>query len=131
MVRVLEVLERKAKEINECNFCLIVLPAKFKTLYKDVKRVAIENVKIASQVLLDNTMKKKNLKTIALKVLLQIIAKSGNVIWAAKPFATKPKMMVIAFYCSFIKGHGNFYYLGACSTLDDHYSQIFSLSKKY
>lgn len=40
--------------------------------------------KLVTQVVTENTMRKKNLRSIATKVLLQIIAKRGNILWVPR-----------------------------------------------
>jgi argonaute-like protein implicated in RNA metabolism and viral defense len=63
------------------NIVLIVLPAFLKNNYKDVKVFAIREQEIISQVITEYTLRKKNIQSIATKVLLQIIAKRGNILW--------------------------------------------------
>lgn len=48
--------------------------------YKKLKATTMEG-ELVTQVITDGTMRKKNLQSIATKVLLQIIAKRGNVLW--------------------------------------------------
>lgn len=48
--------------------------------YKKLKSSSIKD-EIVTQVVTEATLRKKNLQSIATKVLLQIIAKRGNILW--------------------------------------------------
>lgn len=48
--------------------------------YKKIKNFTIQ-LDLVTQVVLDGTLRKKGLQSIATKVLLQIIAKRGNTLW--------------------------------------------------
>ena len=54
-----------------------------KSQYKDIKIMTLKNI-LVTQVVTENTMRKKNLRSIATKVLLQIIAKRGNILWVPR-----------------------------------------------
>jgi hypothetical protein len=54
-----------------------------KNQYKDIKIMTLKH-KLVTQVVTENTMRKKNLRSIATKVLLQIIAKRGNILWVPR-----------------------------------------------
>ena len=41
------------------------------------------------QVVLEKTLKNKNLYSVALKILVQVLAKAGNTVWASIPQAKK------------------------------------------
>lgn len=75
-----DLMSKASDPPGDVNICLIVLPTSMKNDYKKLKASAIENG-IVTQVITDATMRKKNLQSIATKVLLQIIAKRGNVLW--------------------------------------------------
>lgn len=53
-------------------------------IYKDLKQFLLTEKSIISQVATERTMRKKNLQSIATKILLQIIAKRGNTLWVPK-----------------------------------------------
>lgn len=48
--------------------------------------------------MLEGTLKKKHVQSVAMKVLLQILAKSGNTLWATLPAARKQKIMLASYY---------------------------------
>lgn len=77
--------------------CLIVLPNQLKTQYKKIKNSALVKVKVVCQMTTETTLRKKNLQSIATKILLQIIAKRGNTLWVPKIPANLGGAMMIAF----------------------------------
>ncbi|XP_031505882.1 uncharacterized protein LOC116268318 [Nymphaea colorata] len=83
--RSLKDMERQMKEALSGNFggniCLLILPANWKSDYKKLKKYAIEQVGILTQVMTDLTLRRRSLMSIATKVLLQIVAKRGNTLW--------------------------------------------------
>ena len=48
------------------------------------KKLALIDNNMICQIVTDGTLRKKNLQSIATKVLLQIIAKRGNTLWVPK-----------------------------------------------
>jgi hypothetical protein len=72
-----------AKEKEKCNFCMIIIPNSMKHLYQKIKEATLLEKEIGCQVVLESTLKNKNLLSVALKVLLQILAKAGHTIWRA------------------------------------------------
>ena len=67
-----------------------------------------------------------------MKVLLQILAKSGNTLWATLPAARKQKIMLASYYsCQLGKTKTNFYTVGICATCDDQHTEFFSKYTKY
>ena len=78
------------------NICLIVLPNNMKTDYKRIKYNSLMDGML-TQVVTDGTLRKKNLQSIATKVLLQIIAKRGNTLWVPKTLREVYSAMLIAF----------------------------------
>ena len=79
------------------NICLIILPISLKTQYKQLKITALAELEIVTQVATEATMRKKNLQSVATKILLQIIAKRGNILWVPKPLCKPDKMMQVGF----------------------------------
>jgi hypothetical protein len=61
-----------------------VIPNFLKQNYGEIKRECLKNLNIVSQCIVENTLRKKNIQSIATKVLLQMIAKRGNVLWVPK-----------------------------------------------
>jgi hypothetical protein len=118
----IEGMIKKAVEKEECNICLIILPNQFKTQYKKVKAEALLHHKIICQVTTEGTLRKKNLQSIATKILLQIIAKRGNTLWVPRMPAGMPVTMMIAFET--VRDRKST--LGMCATLNSTFSSIFS-----
>ena len=54
-----------------------------KTSYKDIKILTLKQL-LVTQIVTEATLRKKNLQSIATKILLQIIAKRGNILWVPK-----------------------------------------------
>lgn len=74
------------------------------------------------------TMRKNNLRSIATKILLQIIAKRGNTLWVPKIPAEVSGAMMIAFES--VKA-GRTTTLGMCATLNASFTSIFSKCETY
>jgi hypothetical protein len=118
----------KAAEREGCNICLIILPNQLKTQYKKLKTAALLKHKIICQMTTEATLRKQNLRSIATKILLQIIAKRGNTLWVPKsPEGVKGAMMV-AFETA---KAGKMTTLGMCATLNSTFSSIFSRCESY
>ena len=76
----------------------------------------------------EGTLRKQNLRSIATKILLQIIAKRGNTLWVPKcPEGVKGAMMV-AFETA---KAGKSTTLGMCATINSTFSSIFSRCESY
>ena len=71
----------KAADQEGCNICLIIIPNQLKGQYKQIKENCLVNTKIICQVATEGTLRKKNFKSIATKILLQMVAKRGNTLW--------------------------------------------------
>lgn len=113
----------KATDKEGCNICLIMLPNQLKTQYKKIKVMALLKSQIICQMMTENTIRKKNIQSIATKVLLQIIAKRGNTLWVPKiPSGLSPTSM-IAFESA---KAGNKTTLSMCATINSTFSSIFS-----
>ena len=63
--------------------CCIVIPMNFKNNYKIIKNFTIK-LECVTQVVTEGTLRKKGLQSIATKVLLQMIAKRGNILWVPR-----------------------------------------------
>ena len=88
---------RKAAEKEGCNVCLIIIPRELKNQYKKLKKSALLKYKIICQMTTDMTIKNKNFKSIATKILLQILAKRGNTLWVPRLPDKLPPTMLIGF----------------------------------
>lgn len=113
---------KRASDKEECNICLIVLPNQLKTQYKKIKTLALLNSKMICQITTEGTLRKKNIQSIATKILLQIIAKRGNTLWVPKIPTGLVNTMLIAFESAKAKKNT----LGMCATLNSTFSSIFS-----
>jgi argonaute-like protein implicated in RNA metabolism and viral defense len=88
---------RKAADSERCNMCLILIPKELRTQYKKIKDISLVKHKMICQVATELTLRKKNLHSIATKILLQIIAKRGNILWVPKLQSDIEGAMMIAF----------------------------------
>ena len=59
---------------------------------------------MVTQVVTEGTLRKKNLQSIATKVLLQMIAKRGNTLWVPKHNCDLDSLMMAAFDTSKVGG---------------------------
>lgn len=79
------------------NICLIVIPNFMKNNYGEIKKKCLEKLNIVSQCILEGTLRKKNLQSVATKILLQMIAKRGNILWVPKTLGKINNAMIMAF----------------------------------
>ena len=99
-----------------------------KTQYKRMKNTALLKHRIICQMTTENTLRKNNLRSIATKILLQIIAKRGNTLWVPKAPKGVNEAMILAFET--VKA-GKKTTLGMCATLNATFSSIFSRTETY
>lgn len=99
-----------------------------KSQYKQLKVAAIRNIEIVSQVVTDITLRKKNLQSIATKVLLQLIAKRGNTLWVPRPSFEISKTMLAGFEQAKM---GNGYLLSVCATINSTFSSVYSSTTSF
>lgn len=71
----------------------------------------------------EGTLRKQNLRSIATKILLQIIAKRGNTLWVPKIPKEIGNVMLMAFETTKVGASTT---LGMCATLNSAFSSIFS-----
>jgi hypothetical protein len=105
------------------NICLVVLPNNLKHEYKKLKVFALGDREIVTQMMTENTLRKKNLQSIATKVLLQIIAKRGNTLWVPLLTCALPKTMLLAFDTA--KGPTS-HLVALCATLNSTFTSLYS-----
>ena len=77
-------MERAIKTYEEINILMIVIPNNLKTAYPRLKQELLTikcGKEMLSQFVVDNTLKKKGAQSIHTKLLLQMIAKRGNILW--------------------------------------------------
>ena len=79
-------------------FVILILPGRKKNapLYDDIKRFFLSEMPIPTQVVLTETLKGKNERSIVNKILVQIAAKAGATPWGIDnmPFSSQPTMLV-------------------------------------
>ncbi len=81
---------------------------------------------IVSQCITDKTLRKNNLQSVATKILLQMIAKRGNILWVPKMRLSDT--MIMAFDNA--KGPaGNS--IVCCSTVNNTFSSYYSKASKF
>jgi len=83
---------------------------------------------MVTQVMTEFTLRKKNLQSIATKVLLQIIAKRGNILWVPKTICKIENTILLAFDSSKL---GSQTLLSVCATINSTFSSIYSKSVIY
>ena len=79
--------------------------------------------KIVCQIATEGTLRKKNFKSIATKILLQMIAKRGNTLWVPESAMKLDKVMMSAFDCA---KSGNKNVISGVATINSTYSSICS-----
>lgn len=110
------------------NICLVVLPNNLKHEYRKLKVFALGDRETVTQMMTEGTLRKKNLQSIATKVLLQIIAKRGNTLWVPKLNCTLPKTMLLAFDTA--KGPSGTL-LALCATLNSTFTSLYSAHRPF
>lgn len=108
--------------------CLIVIPNFLKQSYGEIKTECLSKFGIVSQCVVEGTLRKKNLQSVATKILLQMIAKIGNVLWVPKVNADVRGVMIIAFDSAKGKGKN---IISCITTLNDTFSNFFAKSAEY
>lgn len=87
----------KDKLDQSVQFVVLILPGRKKSapLYEDIKRFFVSEMPIPTQVVLTETLKGRNEKSIVNKILVQIAAKAGATPWAIDnmPFTNQPTML--------------------------------------
>lgn len=105
---------------------LIVLPTSHKAYYKDIKQTCCSELKVLSQIVLDNFNNKKG-PSVGTKVLLQMIAKVGNILWTPLTKVTENNHIVVVGInsCSAknIKGKKR---IGYCATMNQDMTKFYS-----
>lgn len=130
-----EFRDRSVKEIERTitgfkeniNICLIVLPGNMKNDYKKLKKITLQK-ELVTQVMTEITIRKKNLQSIATKVLLQIIAKRGNTLWVPQTAKEIEGCMLLAFDTAKIQS-GTI--LAATATINSTFSTIHARTKVF
>ena len=76
----------------------------------------------------EGTLKKNGFRSIATKVLLQLIAKRGNTLWVPESTLKLSGVMLAAFDTA---KHGNKNVMSGVATINSTYSSIFSKISEY
>ena len=78
---------------------LIIIPNQFKSGYRKIKKFSLIEHKVLTQLVCESmVINNKNNVTIFGKILLQMLAKSGNVLWIPKQvLESSRKIMLLAF----------------------------------
>jgi len=77
-------MEKALKAYENTNILMVVLPGNLKTAYPKLKQelLTIKSGKeMISQFVVENTLRKKGVQSIHTKLLLQMAAKRGNILW--------------------------------------------------
>lgn len=118
----------KAADKEGCNICLILIPNALKSQYKKIKEKCLLHNKMVCQIATEGTLKKKNFKSIATKILLQMIAKRGNTLWVPESAMKLDKVMLAAFDNAKMNGKN---VLAGVATVNSTYSSISSKIEEY
>lgn len=112
------------------NVFLIVLPATVKNIYKHLKRLCYCQLSVLLQVVQDGILKKKEFQSVATKVLLQIAAKVGNVLWVPRSkIVDGNKIMVIGINSTSQKNAKGKKRIGYCASINGELTKFFSESE--
>lgn len=107
---------------------MIVLTNQLKGQYKKIKNSALVRNRIVCQMTTDTTLRKKNLQSIATKILLQIIAKRGNTLWVPRTPSNLGGAMMVAFDSAKVGRKTN---MAMCATVNPNFSSVFSRTESY
>ncbi len=125
--RCLADIEHALTELGEQGVGLVVLPNSMKTQYKKIKQHCLRDRSILSQVMLASTLKHKNVQSILTKVLLQINAKLGNVLWAARLPRQVSKTMLMGISVNKDGANPSQAAVGVCCSVNEAISRYFSI----
>lgn len=76
--------DRAMQDYSNTNIFLVVIPKHIQSLYPKLKQQLLKaqgGIEMVSQFVTEFTLRKKGLQSIATKILLQMIAKRGNILW--------------------------------------------------
>ena len=104
------------------NVVLIVLPGNLKSEYKKIKKAAITKIEIVTQVVTEQTLRKKGFLSIATKILLQVIAKRGNTLWVPETTYKFENTMLLGFDTA--KSITGKTVITGCSTINSTFSRF-------
>ena len=113
---------------EKINVCFVVIPNFLKHNYQDIKKQCLQKSNVISQCAVESTLKKKNLQSIATKILLQMIAKRGNILWVPKLSTSLKDTMIMAFDKAKASRST---VLSCCATINETFSSIFSKTASF
>lgn len=126
----LDILSKELKYLNAkkiYNIFLVVLPNPAKSIYKHLKKLCYCDLNVLLQVVNDVILKKKEFQSVATKVLLQMAAKLGNVLWFPKNYAIENnKIMIIGINTSSEKSSKGKKRIGYCASINEQLTKFFS-----
>lgn len=111
-----------------CNELFVAIPNNLKRDYKKLKDFCLFHLNVVSQIACESTLGKKNVQSIATKILLQIIAKKGNILWVPSVSPQIKNTMIAAFDNAAIGGNP---VVSCCATFNETFSRVFSNSHPY
>ena len=108
--------------------CCIVLPNHLKNSYKNIKMSSLQQ-EIVTQCVTEATLRKKGLQSIATKILLQIIAKRGNILWVPQMSnELEMSVMLVGFEQAKVK---NKTLMACCATINSTFTLVHTSTKIY
>lgn len=80
--RIKSYVKDAVKEYDNYNMLMLVLPDKLKALYHEIKTMTlVPGREILTQIVLEGTLRKTKGQAVFTKLLLQMVAKRGNILW--------------------------------------------------
>lgn len=99
-----------------------------KSHYKKIKEKCLLSNQIVCQIVTEGTLKKNGIKSIATKILLQLIAKRGNTLWVPESTLKLSGVMLAAFDNA---KQGNKNVMSGVATINSTFSSICSKISEY
>lgn len=81
-----------------------------------------------TQIMVDAQFQKKGFQSIATKILLQMLAKRGNILWVPRPQCEIENIMLIAYDTAKCKSQTM---ISLCATINSTFSSIFSATRLF
>lgn len=81
---IIKAIDKALESFSKCNILMPVLPSRLQNAYPGIKSATLEIAKkreILTQCVVEHTLRKKGVQSIHTKLLLQILAKRGNILW--------------------------------------------------
>ena len=130
-----EAFEILAKELqhqhqkNYHNIYFIILPPEARGVYPKLKNLCFCELGVSLQIALETFLQKREFATIATKLLLQMAAKVGNVLWVPRSeILVKNDVMVIGFNSGSEKSKAGKKRVAVCASIDKDISRFYTES---